>query len=106
MTSLPTNAVEFLKFHKENPAVWALYKKFAYEAHQAGHIRLSSEIILNRVRWETTIATNDKQFKINNNHKPFYARMLMHKEQFYFENFFAMRQSVADTIPKEMYLEL
>ena len=104
MTSLPTNAVEFLKFHKENPAIWALYKKFAYEAKQAGHTKLSSEIILNRVRWETTITTNDKQFKINNNHKPFYARMLMYRE--HFTNFFAMRQSVADTIPKEMYLEL
>ena len=52
-------------------------------------------MIINRVRWETNIMTTDKDYKINNNYKPFYSRMFMSEHPEY-ENFFHKRTSKAD----------
>ena len=65
------NTCEFIDFHLDNPKVWDLYLQFATDMVHRGHKKLSSEMLINRVRWETMLDTTDKQFKINNNHKPF-----------------------------------
>ena len=52
------NAVsEFKTFHEKNPQIYRLFKKFAYTAIGKGHNRLSSEMIINRIRWETEVET-------------------------------------------------
>ena len=71
------NTCEFIDFHLDNPKVWELYLQFASDMVHHGHKKLSSEMLINRVRWETMVNTTDKQFKINNNHKPYYARLLL-----------------------------
>jgi len=72
-----------------------LFKEFTFTAISRGHKKLSSEMIINRIRWETNIMTNDKDYKINNNYKPFYSRMFMSEHPEY-ENFFYKRTSKAD----------
>ena len=70
---------EFKTFHSKNPEVYELFKTFTFRAINAGHIRLSSEMIINRIRWETSVETTDKDYKINNDYKPFYSRMFMNE---------------------------
>ena len=57
---------EWKHFHVKNPEVYELFKRFAFEAINKGHLRLSSEMIINRIRWETSVVTSDKDYKINN----------------------------------------
>jgi len=66
---------QFLKFHPKNPKVYELFKKFTFEAIAAGHKNLSAYLIVNRIRWETNVVTTDKNFKIDNNLIPYYARV-------------------------------
>ena len=54
----------FRKFHRENPIIYKLFKQFTFQAINRGHKKLSSEIIINRIRWETSILSNDKDYKI------------------------------------------
>ena len=85
----------FRKFHRENPTIYKLFKQFTFQAINRGHKKLSSEMIINRIRWETSIMTSDKDYKINNNYKPFYSRLFMrdHPE---LKEFFYRRSSKAD----------
>lgn len=67
----------FFKFHESNPKIFDLYKRFALELKQSGRVRYSSMMILQRIRWHVEVETNDTEFKVNNNHAPCYARLLM-----------------------------
>ena len=92
------NTCEFIDFHLDNPKVWELYLQFASDMVHHGHKKLSSEMLINRVRWETMFNTTDKQFKINNNHKPYYARLLLSTQRFKNTKFREVRQSCADDL--------
>ena len=59
------NTCEFIDFHLDNPKVWELYLQFASDMVHHGHKKLSSEMLINRVRWETMVNTTDKQFLKN-----------------------------------------
>ena len=62
-------------WHKENPHVYALFKRFTLQAISAGHKNLSAWLIINRIRWETSIETKGEDFKISNDYIAFYARL-------------------------------
>jgi len=94
---------EFKKFHQENPQIYKLFVKFTHLAIGKGHNRLSSEMIINRIRWETEVETNDPCYKINNDYKPFYSRMFM-AEYSQYNNFFNTRGSYADKIDWKDYV--
>ena len=87
----------FVAFHKANPRVYDLFKRFAYEAMSAGHRHMSADAIIHRVRWETDVVTrgagaiDGSSFKINNNHVAYYARMFAveHPQQ---SDFFRFRE--------------
>ena len=93
-----TNTCEFIDFHLDNPQIWYMYKQFASDMVHTGHKKLSSEMLINRVRWETMINTTDNIFKINNNHKPYYARLLLSTRRFKDTKFLEIRQSAADDL--------
>jgi hypothetical protein len=66
---------EFDKFDHENPHVWQYFVRFAFQAIHRGRSRLSARLIIERIRWEIYMTTNtEEEFKINNNHTPYYAR--------------------------------
>lgn len=69
-----TTRDKFIIFDRENPNVYKLYKKFAFQIIKKGYNRIGSKMIIERIRWETAINTNDEHFKINNNNSPYYAR--------------------------------
>lgn len=72
------NKRKFLEFHNDNPHVYELFKRFSVEAIKNGHKRLSAWLIVNRIRWETSVVTKSGDFKISNNAIAYYSRMFMH----------------------------
>lgn len=70
--------MKFWHFHLANLAVWEAFKRFAFEAIEAGMKRYSARAIIHRIRWfvEIEIKSAD-DFKINNNYSPHYARLFM-----------------------------
>ena len=52
---------------------------------------------------ETSVATTDKDYKINNDYKPFYSRMFMAEHPKY-DNFFNTRGSYADNLDWKEYV--
>lgn len=66
------------KWHKQNPHVYKLFERFTLQAIHKGHKRLSPWLIVNRIRWETTIETTGGDFKISNDYIAFYSRLFMH----------------------------
>ena len=69
---------EFREFHTANPHVYDLFDRFTQQVLARGFDRYSSDAILHRVRWHTTIETSDAEgFKINNNWAAFYSRLWM-----------------------------
>jgi len=81
----------FEQYDAQNPSVWRMFKQFAFDVICAGHRRFSADSILHRIRWETSIATKDVRFKINNNFSADYARKFM-REYPQFGNFFEIRK--------------
>lgn len=67
------------EFHKENPKVWELFVKFTFEVIERGFQHYSVNGVFERIRWESDWADADGRstFKLNNNHRPFYARWFM-----------------------------
>lgn len=65
----------FLEFHLRNPQVYTLFDRFAKEAIRAGRTTLSAGLIFERIRWETQVLTTDPDYKLNNNHRAYYARL-------------------------------
>ena len=66
----------FLEFHQANPHVYELFKKYVNAAAKSGRSNYSAYAIFERIRWHQDIETRDDLgFKLNNNHRPYYARL-------------------------------
>ncbi len=73
---------KFKAFDAANPHVYLLFKQFALEALRSGVRKLSSKLIIERIRWEAAITTtgagwsttSGKPFLIDNRFTPWYAR--------------------------------
>lgn len=83
---------QFENFHRRNPAVYDLFKKFTFDLLDAGRKHYGSQSVIERIRWHTDVTTTDTAFKINNNHSPFYSRLFA-KDFPQHKDFFRMRVS-------------
>jgi hypothetical protein len=63
-------------YHKENPDVYKLFKRFTFDAIARGHDNYSSKAVFERIIWHTEIETSG-EFKMSNNYTPYYARLFM-----------------------------
>jgi len=85
----------FLSFHKENPHVYRMFRKFALQA-TGKRKRFSARTIVEVMRWNTSIVTDDPEgFKINDHWIPYYSRMF-ERELPQWKGFFERRGSVVD----------
>lgn len=76
----PRNALEaeFWKFHAANPHVYELFDQFTRQSIGAGRKHFSATIVFERIRWATMVETvGSPDFKMSNNHRPYYARLWM-----------------------------
>ena len=46
---------QFDNYHKKNPKVYDLFKRFAYEALRSGHHHFGAKAIMGRVRYEVSV---------------------------------------------------
>lgn len=65
----------FKKFHKENPRVWNMFQKFAFEVIKADRKHYSADAIFHRIRWHVDIETQGDSVKLNNDFTSYYARL-------------------------------
>lgn len=96
MTEDETNAKKFEKFHADNPVVYTTICQLARQwIANTGRRRLGIGQLAERCRWEIAMRTNDPQFKINNTHNAYYARLIMATEPD-LAGIFELRTSAAD----------
>jgi hypothetical protein len=85
----------FLAFHEANPVVYAKLREFALQMKRSGRRHLGIAALFERLRWWSSYETVGDEYKLNNNFRAFYARMLMEREP-ELAGFFEIRRSVAD----------
>lgn len=91
-----TLAEQFEQFHADNPRVYTVLVQLAREwVRSTRHHKLGIATLFERARWEIAIATNDPEFKLNNNYRAFYARLIMRNETD-LDGMFELRRSAAD----------
>ena len=72
-----TTHSRFLKFHADNPQVYEALHRLAVDLVDAGQRRFSIAMIYEVLRWQHAMRTTDTQFKLNNDFRAGYARLLM-----------------------------
>jgi len=86
----------FRQFHRDNPWVYRELRRLAMDLVDRGFKHYGIAGLFEVLRWHRAMDTESADpFKLNNNHKPFYSRMLMANEP-RLEGFFYLRASEAD----------
>lgn len=73
---------DFWAFHRANPHVYQRLRTLAVQLKERGHSKLGIGMLFEVVRWQTMMRTSDpsSEFKLNNNYRALYARLLMESE--------------------------
>ena len=79
----------FDNFHTTNPQVYSIFQAKAFAAIKMGKTKMSSKLILNVIRWEVFIQTNDanSNYRINDAYTAHYARMFAENNPAYADVF-------------------
>lgn len=88
-------AERFETFHRENPHVYRTLAALARQWLSTGREKLGIATLFERARWELTLATAGDEFKLNNDFRAFYSRLLMAQEVD-LAGLFDLRKSAAD----------
>jgi hypothetical protein len=92
----------FWKFHQANPHVYTVLVSLARRyrrRHPAA--RLGIGMLYEVARWRMIMGTDSEDgFKLSNNHRAFYARLIMRDEPDLAEAFETKEQKVASTLEK------
>ena len=81
----------FWEFHMNNPEVLKLLVKYAREWRKYHHAKCGIQLLWERVRWDVMLHTESQDFKLNNNHTAFYARLIEMTEPD-LKDFFVLRK--------------
>jgi hypothetical protein len=96
MTHALDRAAQFELFHAENPAVYdTLVSLLRNWVANTNRKKVGIAALFERARWEIAITTNDPDFKLNNNYRAYYARLIMKQEED-LAGIFELRRSAAD----------
>ena len=73
----------FWEFHGDNPHVYEELRKLARGLRKRGHTRLGIGMLFEVLRWRHLMRTTSDAdgFKLNNNYRSYYARLLMARER-------------------------
>lgn len=83
---------QFFEFHKENPEVYYELVRLARVLTGRGHRYYSIAGLFEVVRYRrSTETTTGEEFKLNNNYRALYSRMIMQREPD-LEDFFRVRK--------------
>lgn len=83
----------FRKFDRENPEIYRLFLKYAfYMLRNKNMDKISSKLIINRIRWEIYVETKTEDpYRINDAFTAHYARKFI-KEYPHLEKHFELRR--------------
>ena len=70
----------FQKFHTDNPHVYDELVALARGLVAAGHRLIGIGMLFEVLRWQQMLATTGDTFKLNNNYRSRYARLIMDRE--------------------------
>ena len=90
--------IKFREFHAENPKVERALFKIAMELKKKGYESYGLPAIWEVLRYNFAIDVPGKVYKFNNNHKTYYARLLMLKYP-KLKGFFPIRDMFANGEP-------
>lgn len=78
----PAGASEaaFRAFHEANPHVYRALVELARTAKAQGAAEIGIGMLWEVLRWRLFFETTDRNFKLNNNHRSRYARLIMAQE--------------------------
>ena len=85
----------FLDYHRDNPEVYALFRRFTFKAISAGRTHMGARMVGERIRWYTQVETTDQDYKVNDHYWPFYVRVF-EAEFPDRKGFFSKRTAIAD----------
>jgi hypothetical protein len=88
---------KFIEYDAVNPEIYQMFKKFTFQVIESGYQNSGSQMIIERLRWESIVVAKNDKFKINNDYAAFYSRKFM-KEYPMHNKFFRIRLSVADEL--------
>src|SRR5690348_2845570 len=77
--SSPVTKIEqaFIEFHLKNRHVYTALEQLALNAHKAGVKKLGIGALVETLRYSAALQTKGDAYKINNNFRALYARMLL-----------------------------
>jgi len=67
----------FERFHRENPHVYDELVALTTQLKRAGARRVGMGMLFEVLRWRTQLRTGGDEFKLNNNFRSYYARLIM-----------------------------
>jgi len=89
MNYLATAREKFANFHFENPNVFRRLRERCWDLKAVGHKTYRIDLLIGELVVKYDERTSDRKFGINNNHRPYYARLL--NKQPGLEGFFKTR---------------
>lgn len=81
----------FEAFHKANPHVYGHLVRLALDIRQRGHDKWGIANLFEVLRWESALYTTGDPYRLNNNFRAWYARILM-ADNSELEGFFEVRK--------------
>ena len=69
----------FELFNAENPTIYHLFAQETNKAIKRGCKKISSKMIINWIRWNRYVTTNDPSFKINDAYHAYYSRLFVER---------------------------
>ena len=72
--------VRFLQFHLANPHVYRKLRELSLFAKRHGAKKIGIALLFERLRWWSMFETKGDVFKLCNDYRAYYARVLMNNE--------------------------
>jgi hypothetical protein len=95
----------FVHFHQANPHVYREIKRRSLILHDQGIRRFGIKAIFEAMRFDHAVRTGGDSYKMNNNHAPFYARLVM-KTTPVLEGFFQIREQTSEGAKEELSIRI
>lgn len=102
--SEPTRFERFLRFYEKHRDVYERFRQKALEARRRGYRRIGARFLVELIRWETPLESDDPRepFKVNDHVIPYLARLLMAREPHLFDGLFAVKDGRFETPADEI----
>lgn len=97
--AMPTDMADgFLSYHAANPHIADELERLALDLVNHGHEKIGMGMLFEVLRWHYALSSHTcEPFKLNNNYRAFYSRMLEHRHE-KLVGVFNMRRSVSDGV--------